>query len=145
VRCGQRPEAQMLVTDPRLRVAAILLRLEKRPAPERDGPPCRRRLPGYFPCFLATLKLLASRRSLASSRSLVGSVMVVIWVAPFLALVVCMRPFITRLAEPVNPSETRAGEVQTPGTSSFGSLIQTCVGTGSARGGPLTKRSGWAA
>ena len=56
---GHRPRLQMLVTDPRLRVAAIILRLEKRPAPERDGPPCRRRLPGYFPCFLATLKLLA--------------------------------------------------------------------------------------
>ena len=38
VNAGHRPRLQMLVTDPRLRVAAIILRLETRPAPARDGP-----------------------------------------------------------------------------------------------------------
>ena len=38
VKEGHRPRLQMLVTDAWLLVAAIILRLEKRPAPERDGP-----------------------------------------------------------------------------------------------------------
>ena len=47
--------------------------------------------------------------------------------------------------EPVKPCETPAHEVQTPGASFLGSLIQTWAGTRAACGGPLTKRSGWAA
>jgi hypothetical protein len=48
-------------------------------------------------------------------------------------------------AEPDKPGETPAPEDQAFGTSFRGGLIQTSEGTGLGSGGPLTKRSGWAA
>jgi hypothetical protein len=54
-------------------------------------------------------------------------------------------PWFRRKAEPVKPGETPESKDQACGTSFSGRLIQTSAGTGSSRGGPLTKRSGWAA